>query len=591
MKKSIKFLSAIFAVALILVLAACGDGNDPDPAPPVDNQQPPVTGDNNNAGDDTGTAETGLPAGVYVDANGNYRFETTRNITVPLWDRDNSRIPDFVDSFWAEWIAEQMLAIHNVAVEWVTIPRWSEGEHISMLLGAGDAPDVSMSFSSPIVDSFASMGAIHNLVPFLDQYRDLLPNLYGFLGEDIVYWNLDPGTNELFSLMGREAMHGRVSMFVREDWLAALGLPVPTTHQEFENTLVAFRDRVSELPGYPEVVNAQNIIPLGIGNDVLWGIQPLIESFIPTDITERDWFIYGWHDRRFMHQDAVYQALELLNRWWDMDLMWDDLGVGESSDLSDQNRLGRVGVWGANWDMPFRPGDRYILDLRENVGPDANYIAFNPFPADNGRPQIFLANEAMRPIFFPTSNTEVLASFLYLDFMSRTETLQMLQLGVEGIHWEFDAAGAFVFVPNQDEDGNYNWEDRYVMPSGRNFDITITANGIGEDLLFYSYPGIEPAAVAAARDVATRYGRTWPAVSVRGRDAEEGMAVLRGGAAESISRQIAVRLVQVNPANFSERFAAEWADYMNMGGRAIIEERAEAWIESIGDCDFQDLCN
>jgi putative aldouronate transport system substrate-binding protein len=291
-----------------------------------------------------------------------------------------------------------------------------------------------------------------------------------------------------------------------------------------------------------------------------------------------------------MHREASYQTLELLNRWWSMDLMWDDLGVGESGDLQDLNRLGRVGVMGANWDMPFRPADRYNLDLRENVGPDAGFIAFNPFPADNGRPQIFLANEAMRPIFFPVSNTEVLASFLYLDFMSRVDTLQTLQLGVEGIHWYYDAAGAFVFIPNQDADGNYNWEDRYVMPSGRNFDITITANGIGEDLLFYSYPGSTPAEVAAARDVATRYGRTWPAVSVRGRAAEEGMAVLRGGAAETISRQIAVRLVQGNPATFSERFASEWEDYMNMGGRAIIEERLEAWNESIGDCDFQADC-
>ena len=579
MKKSFKILSAIFALALMLLVVTACNGDDPTeaPAPPAgtDTEVPATEVDPTT---DTG----GLPEGLYVDANGNYRFETTRTITVPLWDRSHDRIPEFVESYWASWIADEILAVHNIAIEWEVIPRWQEGDHISMLLGGGAAPDVSMTFSGGIVETFADMEGIINLMPYLESYGSLLPNLYGHLGTDVLYWNLDPQTNELHSLMGREAVHGRVVTFVREDWLAALDLDAPTNHEEFEAMLIAFRDNADELPGE---VNAQNIIPFALGNDAMWGIGSIVESFIPSDITERDWFVYGWDDRRFMHQDATYQALEMVNRWFNEGLMWADLGVGQSSDLSDQNRLGRVGSFIGNWDLAFRPADRYTLALHEDIGLDANWLPIAPFPADNGRPQIFLANEAMRNIFFPTTNTEVLASLLYLDFMSRVDVLAHLQLGVQGVHWDLDANGGFISLPEGDD---HAWPDYMVIPSGRNFDITITANGIADiDTLLNAYDGVAPSRVDASRNLAITYGRTWAPVVVRSREAENGMDALRGGGDDSESRQIAVRLIRSNPADFSANFASEWATYLSLGAGAIIEEREAAWVEEFGDVDSQ----
>jgi len=579
MKKKVLLLIACL-MAFVVVLAACGNGENGEDPGYAENGN---GGEETNGGDDNGGADdTGLPDGLYVDADGNYRFETTRHITVPLWCRAHDRIPEFVESYWAQWVADEVLAVHNIAIEWEVMPRWQEGDHLSMLLGGGAAPDVSMTFGGGIVDTFADMGGIIDLMPHLDSYRDLLPNLYGHLGTDIVYWNLNPQTNELFSLMGREAMHGRVVTFVREDWLAALDLDAPTNHEEFEEMLIAFRDRTDELPGD---VDSTNVIPFGLGNDVLWGLGPIVESFIPSDISERDWFVYGWDDRRFMHREASYEALQLVNGWFNDDLMWGDLGVGESSDLSDQIRLGRVGTFMGNWDLAFRPADRYTLALHEEIGPDAHWVPLAPFPADNGTPQIFLANEAMRNIFFPETNTEILASLLYLDFMSRLDVLDYLQLGVQGVHWDLDANGNFITLPEGDD---HSWPDYMVIPSGRNFDITITANGIADlGTLFYAYDAVAPSRVESSRNLAVNFGRTFAPVVVRPREAEQGMDALRGGGENSESRQIGVRLIRSNPAEFSANFDAEWDSYLSMGAGDIINEREQAWIEEFGDVDSQ----
>jgi len=578
MKKKVLLLMACF-MAFVVVLAACG--NEEPTADTPSNDAPATTAppaDDTAGGDDTAAGE-GVEGTdeLYLDADGNLRFHETRTISVAMWERDSDRLPNFDESYWADWIVENMLATHNVQVEWEVIPRWSEGDHISMLLGGGAAPDVGMTFGGSIVESYANMGGMINLIPYLDSYRHLLPNLYYHLGEDIIYWNFNPEANELHSLMGREAIHGRINTFIREDWLNALDLPIPTTHEEFEATLLAFRDRYDELPGD---LSINDVIPFMSGSNVGWDIGAITESFIPSDISERDWYVYGWDAMRFMHRDAIYQAASMVNRWFYEGLMWDDFVIAEGSIGQDRIRLGHVGSVIANWDLPFRPADRWILDMRDNIGPDANFIPIAPFPSDSGEPQIFLAAAAQRNIFFPHTNNEVLASLLYLDFMSRPDTLFTLQVGVEGIHFETNADGTLNFLA--EEEGGHQFPDNMLMPSARNFDITVTANGISHlDTLFNSYGGIEPAAVEASRNFMVRYGRAFAPVNVRPIAAQDGMT----GLEEERTEILQILVAGTSPENFTARFNELYEAYLNMGGRAIIEERLEAWIEEFGDVE------
>ena len=560
MKKN-KMWFWVISVLALFVLMACG--NDDDGETPA------------SEGDDTGLIESGEDD-FGLDENG--RFIEPVTISVLLWQRDNDRMPVLAESYWADWIAARMLEERNIIIEWETIGRWSEGTDLSNLIGAQMAPDVSFTFSQPNVESFASWGGVHNLMDYLPRYRQFLDNLYGFLNDEtdaLIYHNLDPVTNELWSITGRNAVHGRVNTWIREDWLDALDLPVPTTFEEFEAALYAFQERSDELTGLYDT----QVIPYMTGQDVAWDMQTLIESFIPSDITDREWFIYDFDDRRFMHEDAVREATRVFNQWFNDGLIWEDFIIAETAAGHDQVRLGNVGAFTGNWDFPFRAGEAFQTTMRENIGEDATFIPIQPFLNDTGSVQSFLPNPTDRFIFFPSTNENILASLMYLDFMSRADTLLTIQLGFEGTHWTESPDGTITFIEDTEENP---WPDNQLFAGGFNFDIALLANGVSDlDILFYSYAGIPASEVERARTLNLENERRFASVSTRSIEAESGMAEVLADARDVLLHTV----IAANPSDFDTVWESEFETYMNLGARAIIEERTQAWYETFGDSD------
>lgn len=564
MKKNKLFMLVAMFATLVLFLSACnGDGGaSQEPQAPADSTSP--------------YAEFGLDE--------NMRFYNQRTISVSIWDRGHDRMPILAESYWADWIAAEILAAHNIVIEWETVPRWNEQDFYSTALPAQTAPDVGYTFSTSLVDSFAEMGGIHDLTPLLARYGALLPNMYNLLGEDLVYWNLNPVTDELWSITGRLFQDGRVLTFIREDWLDILDLPIPTTLAEFEETLLAFRDNAADL-----VANSSDIIPFFVTDDVGWDASLIFESFIPSDVTDREWFVYGFSDRRFFHEDAIRQGTQVLNRWFNEDLMWNDFVIAEPSVVHDHIRAGNVGSFIANWDMPFRAGDGWITGMRENVGDDANFIPIAPFVNDAGEPRKIMPNPTDRFIFFPATNDEVLASLLYLDFMSRPEVLDVLQFGIEGVHHYVAPDGAIIALAEDEE--NDPWPDNQMVPSVRNFDLALMLNGVhffasdiarAEATLAAGYPGIEPAAVLAARNLGLSNAYWFRNVQHRVIVAQEGMSTPLREEMDVCLHQL---IAATSPADFEASFNACYQDWLDLGARAIIAEREAAWIEAFGDVD------
>lgn len=590
--------NVIAALAFTALATACGGATDTPQGggggtAPTTNQGATPTTNGGAAATITAAPMPVSPANFSVNPNDprlaqhgldeNLRFIEPRTITVALWDRFHERIPNFADSYWAEWVQNRILEDHNIIVEWVPISRWDEPELQSTLLAAQSAPDISYTFQNPLVTTFAQMGGITNVFPFLQAYRDLLPNLYDLLGEN-VYWNLDPTTNELWSITGRLIQDGRVNTFIREDWLNTLGLPIPESLEQFEATIIAFRDNAELLLGD----NADRMIPFHLGHDVGWTGSLIFESFIPSDVTEREWFVYGFDDRRFHFQDAMREGLRVLNRWFNDDLIWSNFFLHPAGDpmADDQVRLGFVGSFIHNWDVPFRAGDAFITEMRENVGPEANFIAITPFTNDVGEVRKFMPNPTDRFIFLPATNTEPLASLIYLDWISRMDVREFLQFGIEGVHRETLPSGAIQLLAETDY---HSWPNHQFIPSLRNFDMTMTVNGIdlGDPALTAAtlalgYPGITSEAIMAARSAGLDNAYWFRQVQTRPIQAEEGMSTPLSDQRDILFHTI---VANTNPANFDATFDAMYATYLAIGAQAIIDERNQAWLEHFGDVD------
>ncbi len=546
MKKLISILLVCIMVGTML--AGCNtesNNNQPDPTSPASNENEQ-------------TAEI-------VDG----KFVNTRSITVEIYDRGNDGGSDPTNNAYTNFIKEGMLRDHNVKVEFVKVPRWTEVEQMNNLLAANKAPDVCVTYSYPTVQTYANMGGIVDLNPYLDEYKDLLPNLWNLLGDHNIYYNQDPDKKTVWALEAVLFQNKRVNTFVREDWLKALEIPEPTNIQEFENMLKAFKANASKLLG----ADANKMIPFSIGSDVGWRADTMLNSFVPGDYSDKDMYVNGFDDRRMLWP-GYKDGIKKLNQWYNEGLIWSDFALYKQGDKTEDNLIksGYVGAFIHNWDYPYRDGDNGITaNLKSLVGPDAAFIAVDTFKNDKGEYKKYLSPPVDRKVFLPATNKEPLASLLYLDWISKLENRSYLQIGDEGVtHEKLEDRSIKLLAAKGDS----------IMNSPNNIDYTITINGLDlgdPDLTLKSiangYAGVDSRLVAKAYEVASNDAYVGKRVSAGPINSEEG----QGPALKEKRDAMLPQAVTAKTDKFDAIFDSGLQDYLTSGGQAIIDERKAAY--------------
>lgn len=569
-----RILSVLLVFTMVLALTACGNKNDDKNASDekTNKTENKTTTDSSKTDDSKKSAEEESEL-----VNG--KFTKTRQITVEVYDRGNDGGSDPENNMYTEYIKKGMLEEHNVEVTFKKVPRWTETDDINNLLAAGQAPDICVTYSYPTILTYAQMGGIIDLSSYVDDYKDLLPNLWNWLGEQNIYWDKDPKTGTLWAIEGKRAEQQRIVTFVRQDWLDKLNLKAPTTRQEFEDMLYAFKNNAELLLG----ADADKMVPFSVSYDVGWRAANIIYSFIDPDISDKEYYINGFDDR-LATQNGTKEAIRLLNKWYNEGLMWDDFALYGSGDNTetDMMKAGYVGAIMHNWDIPFQNGEDSINNnLKRNVGENAKFVAVDCFENSAGkRAKLLYSAAGDRKIFFPTTNDEPVASLLYLDFISKPETIKYLQAGEEGVtHNVLDSGAIEIIAATGDA----------IQNSGKNIDYTITCNGIhfgdpelAQLSLAYGYAGGEPDDVLGAYNAAINEGVSPKNVNVGEIAAEAGV----GDTLSSKRDQLYDNAVVAAVANFDSVWDSYMADYLSAGGQAIMDERAAKWQEFFGDSDM-----
>ncbi len=544
MKKRV--IALLLALVMVLSMAACGKKADGD-----------------------------VTDGELVDG----KFTTTRHISVEVYDRDGATPAD--NNYWTQWIQKQMLEKYNVEVEYVAVPRWTEDEAISNLLAAQTAPDICYTYKYPAIQTYADMGGVTDLNPLLTKYKDLIPDLWNWLKDENIYYDQDPTTGTIWAIEGRRNNVYRINTFVRQDWLDKLGMKAPTTTQEFEDMLVAFKNNAETLLGK----DAAQMIPLMVTSDVGWTAANIIESFMDPAISDKELYVNGFDDRKYT-ENGTKEAIRLLNKWYNNGLMWKDFYLYPSGDSTpdDLCKAGYVGAFIHNYDYPFRNGkDSFNAVLEATYGEGAKFVAINCFTDKNGKYTKFAYSAAGdRKAFFPATNDEPLASLLYLNFISSPEVVEYLQKGEEGINHTVQADGS-IAIASVDEA-----HKEYTQNSGQNIDLTITCNGlrlVSEDLttksLAFTYSDVDPADVANAM---VQAAVDWVApknVSVGTIAAEAEGTDLNGKRDAGFCNSVIASV-----ADFDSVWDKAMQDYLKAGGQAIIDERKAAWEKTYGTADM-----
>ena len=577
-------MSSILTIllALVLVFTACTQNNNSSSSSNSSGQtQNNASSSNNNSSGSNNSGSSinsndGLSAVLEkYGLDSNLRFKETRKITVEVYDRGNDGGTPPEDNFYTDYIKAGMLRDHNVEVEFVPVPRWTETEVINNLLAAGQAPDISVTYSYPTIQTYANMGGVLDLAAYLEETKELLPDLWELLTDTNIYWDRDPNTGTIWAIEARLNVLNRINTFVREDWLKKLNLDPPTTLQEFEDMLIAFRDNASLLLGD----QADKMIPFSISFDVGWRADHLTTSFVPNDITDKDLFVYGFDDRHLLYP-GFKEGIRVLNKWYNEGLIWRDFPLYPAGDPTEDNlmKAGYVGAFMHNWDYPYRNGEDSIhANLQRIVGPDAAYIAVEPFPNDEGVYRKFLSGPVDRKVFFPATNDEPVASLLYLNWITKVENRIFLQFGEEGVTHEKMPDGSYKTLATTGEK---------IMNSPNNIDYTITYNGLNlgdPDLTVKSiangYAGVDKRYIEIAHQITTNEGRIGKNVSVGEIKSESG----QGQALKEKRDAFLNQAVVVPVSEFDKVYDAGMDDYLKSGGQAIIDERKAAWEATYGD--------
>ena len=508
------------------------------------------------------------------------KFTETRHITVEIFNRNNDGGSDPTNNVWTTWIKQQMLERYNVEVEYKSVVRFPENEMIGPLLADHDAADVSYTYNSGAVQSYAAMldengePGIINLAPLVEEYKDLLPDLIKLEnGIDNLYYAQDPTTKALYWFEGVRAETARITTFIRKDWLDTLGLALPTTEEEFYNCLVAFRDNAEKLLGE----NAAKMIPYTTSTDIGWRNDLMSVSYVADDITDETLFVYGFDDRHLLYP-GYKEGIRTLNKWYNEGLVWKDFALYNDSTVEDDNmKAGYVGAFQHNWDYPFRNGEDSINNnLSRNVGEGAMFVACDCFPNNAGITRKFLgaAVGSDRKIFFPATNKEPLASLLYVNFISSEEAIKFLQTGIEGVNHILHDDGAYEIIAATGDN---------IQNSGMNIDYTMTCNGLylGEATALstaLNYPGIPGDVVAKANEYGKNNGRFPYHYNVGTLESE----IELGTSLASKRDEILTKAVTASVEDFDKVFDEGMEDYLNMGGQDIIDERIEKLAEFYG---------
>ncbi|OXM85410.1 extracellular solute-binding protein [Paenibacillus rigui] len=244
-----------FILLAALLLSACTQ--NPDAARSPGNDAAASADDNLN------------PPGVLPIA----KTKTTLKVMV----KNSGKVDNFETNEFTKWLEEKT----NIHIEWQVVQNANAKEKLNITLASGEYPEVFLGFN--MGDSELSLyghdGVFIPLNPLIDKYGVETKKMFQAVPtvKDLITNN----EGSIYSLpVVNECYHCWQSskMWINKAWLDKLGLAMPTTTEEFEQVLKAFKEKDPNGNG-----KADEIPLVGATNSNSTLDEFLMQSFVESD--------------------------------------------------------------------------------------------------------------------------------------------------------------------------------------------------------------------------------------------------------------------------------------------------------------------
>lgn len=298
----------------------------------------------------------------------------------------------------------------------ITAPTASFSEKLNATLASGTLPDIVF-MSAQVANIWQEEGA---LLPLDDLIEAYAPNIQKVLTEDDKKQLMNPDDRQLYGVPYILRLPAMNSMGVRRDWLQKLGLEAPTTIEELETVLTAFKDNAQMLNNGAPVIPMAGLLSAFYG---MFGINPSGD--------QGQWTLDADGNYISIYEHPNYRAfLETLNRFYEKGLI-DPEYLSRNGDQNAIYTLFNGGTAGMGFVYSTRL--REITSILQESNKDAFFDFMPPITGIDGKKQIpgrqELGNQGCITI---AAKGKEKACIQFLDWAYGEEGNRLLNYGIEG---------------------------------------------------------------------------------------------------------------------------------------------------------------
>ena len=357
----------------------------------------------------------------------------------------STKVSDFGETPLAKEIEKQT----GIKVKYEHPAQGQMNEAFNLILASGKLPDIMRyDFYTLGAEKMMDNGTILDLTPYLESGK--MPNLKKLLDEH-PEWDAmiktDDGRYYCFPFFRDDkSLLMYQGPIVRQDWLDELGMEMPETVEEWEEMLVAFKNKKGAK------------VPLAIyANDLKNGfIGPAYGIY-------GEEYVDGGKVRYAPMEDGYEDYLRLLNKWYKMGLI--DANIASVTNDDNKAKIYN-GESGANF-APVGSGiGTYLTNMKDKDSKFNMVAAPYPVVKKGDKPQYSVTSTEFSPFsscVISAKSKHIDEAIKFLDYAYSPEGQLLYNFGVEGVSYEMvDGEPKFtqhmvdiVSGKNQDECSQY----------------------------------------------------------------------------------------------------------------------------------------
>ena len=348
---------------------------------------------------------------------------------------NGEQVSDFNDNAFTQWLEETT----GLDLQIEVVNSSDAQTKLNLVLASGDLPDVLLGF--PMTPSLlAQQGAEGTFVALNDlmaEYGVETKRVFEDERPQLLPLNLSPDGN-LYGLPEiNECFHCFLSqkLWVYQPWLEALGLEVPTTTDEFEQMLLAFKEQDPNGNGVADEVPFSGSVE-GQGGWHNSVDQNLMNAFVFYDRIQHDrLLLIDGQVQAAYAQPGYREGLRYMNRLYSQGLIdpngliQDNQALLQLGSQMEPHLLGAVtGGWMGSFTIP---------QTLEQGGEMDNWIAIPPLEGPEG-----VQTAAYAPWGFSVGRCVITnaaqnpaVGFRFCDLLYSSEATMRNVFGVEGTDW------------------------------------------------------------------------------------------------------------------------------------------------------------